>query len=769
MDTLPSEILYDILTRLYSQRDFSNCLRVCKRWQSVLSVPTIYSTVELASSSQVIKFFHFAKTVTIDGVPIGHFVYCLKLHTRDLSKEIIAKIPYTLPNIQHVIELTEDRRYRERLQQKLQITNLTHLYYWNAPLEPKSMQLINVNKVTFLQFYVHENYLYLTNQHASHQQFGLRQDMDRKCSVLRDDEETADSGLAVEAGEMFYHYSKILELPYLMHLTTLGIEFVELDQWDTINYDLDERTLESIHQSCPLIKSLQFKSLKMNISDSFETLLTSSSGIKPITSLKALEIYGCIYDARCYYYLSVKYPQLEQLKLSLKWSNPSQNESLPQDHQNGLYEPFYLSLHNMMASYQRLKQLSLVFLSKFGKFSCNDFTPTLSTFLTSRSWTHPKIISWLLSSPTNYSPAITHLKCPLNMVLEKDHKIKKIIDHRFYSENNSNNYDGIDNNMKDPSLLYFNLHQYLTNGLTSLTFTIDFDIKKLADFLSQGGKKTPVCLTLNELKMKYTRHDVDIYLGALDNYQSITINDDFYIYEWLAMFPKLKIFNFKSGVLIKDGIRPKDNRNNGLNSDAQQQQQQQQQEQQENDSLIAQSYPLEELILRGGGIYFKNGFTAFSRKCPHLKRIDLRNTYYALPHWKEQDLLQVTHINQKDEKSELYKDMIFDLSHLRLDYVSFYKMRFMPWLTIEYNKQPAITTLILKEMMYDNKDIMVYSDCHRAPGSYPTKFPMNVDSFPDYLDFPCRENNQYFVEMQPFNQFSLRIICQSVETLVFKV
>ncbi|CAO3641012.1 unnamed protein product [Cunninghamella echinulata] len=758
MDTLPSEILYNILTHISSQRDISNCLRVCKRWQSVLSAPSIYSTIELTSSSQVTKFFHLAKTKTIDGKPIGHFVYCLKLYTSDISKNMLAKIPCTLPNIQHVIDLTEDRKHRERLQQKLNIAKLTHFYYWNAPFGPKLLHQINVDKVVSLQFYVHEKYIYLTNQHPPHQQFGLRQDINIKRRILHG-QDTEYSILTVEADGLFHNYCKVLELPYLSHLTKLSIVFIELDQWNTINYDLDERTLESIHHSCPLIESLCLREFGMDISDSFEESLSCSSGIKPITSLKDLEIYGFLYDARCYYYLSVKYPQLEKLKLSLEWPNSRRNETLSQDHQNGMYEPFYLSLHNMMTSYQHLKQLNLGFPSKFGKFSFNDFTPTLSTFLTNQSWTHPKIISWLLSSPANYSSTITQLKCPLNMMLEKDYKIKKITEHRFYSENNISNYDDIGNNMKDPSLLYFNIHEYLTNGLTSLSFTINFDIIKVVDFLLQGEKKTVVSLTLNELKIDYNTGIAVINLDDSDNNESITMNDDFYIYEWLAMFPKLKIFNFKSDVLIKDGIRPRDRINNGPNSGVQQQ----------NSSPIAQSYPLEELIIRGGSLYFKNGFTSFCQKCPHLKRIDFRNIYYALPNWKEQDILQVTHIHQKDEKSKLYKDMILDLSHLKLDYVLLYRVRYIPWFTIDYNKQPLITTLILKETVYDNKDIMVYSDRHRAPAYHPLDFPMKIKSFPEYAFLRYGKNGQYCIEMQPFNQFSLRIVCQSVETLVFKV
>ncbi|CAO3641004.1 unnamed protein product [Cunninghamella echinulata] len=772
MEKLPFEILEKIIAHIPSQRDIANCSRVCKGWRSSLCFPPVYATIELTSTRQVEKFLHFAKTKTIHKTPIGHFVYCLKLYTSDISKSMLARIPYTLPNIQHVIDLTEDRKHHERLQQKLNIAKLTHFYYWNAPFGPKLLHQINVDKVVCLQFYVYEIYIYLTNRHPPYKYFGLRQDKSITRSIIRDDQDTEDFGFTVDADGLFHHYSKVMELPYLPHLTTLSLTFIELEQWETVRYDIDERTLESIYITCPLLESLDLREFDMNISNTFEKRFLSSPSyaIQPMTSLKTFIMKGKFYDARCCYYISKKYPQLEEFNLSLDWPD-RQDHMFLQRHQDGLYEPFYLSIHNMMTSFKHLKRLEFNIPLEHGRFNYSYFTPSLPTLLNNKYWAHPTIISWLLSSSVNFASTLTHLDFPLHMLMFKARKINRIRKHHFYSEsnnssnnnnsnnnnNNNNNSDGIDDSLKDPSLLYVDLNHHL-NSLTSLSLIIEFDIKKVVDFLLQNGKKTVGSLTLTELKMDYRPNVVDIYLDGLDNNESITINDDFYIYEWLAMFPKLKVFNFKSGVLIKDGIRPRDRINNGPNSGVQQQ----------NSSPIAQSYPLEELIIRGGSLYFKNGFTSFCQKCPHLKRIDFRNIYYALPNWKEQDVLQVTHIHQKDEKSKLYKDMVLDLSHLRLDYVSLYRVRYMPWFTIEYTKQPIISTLVLEETAY-NKIAMIYSDRHRAPSHFSSEFPMEVESFPAFFEICSPNRSQFFAEMQPFNQFSLRIICKSLETLVFRV
>ncbi|CAO3641008.1 unnamed protein product [Cunninghamella echinulata] len=795
MNSLPSEILQNILTYLSSQRDISNYLRVCKRWQSVLNAPIIYSTIELTSSSQVTKFFHFAKTKTIDGLPVGHFVYCLKLHTSNLPKEIINIIPNILPNIKQVIDLTKDKALtqnkirRIQLQPKFNAAALTHFYYWNTIRDTNWMHRININKVIFLQFGVHEKLLSLTtNHHPPHQRFGLCQDTNIKRSVLRE-HDMRDYGLIAEEDGFLHNYSKVLELPYLSNLTTLGIIFVEFGQWNTINYDLDERTLESIHISCPLLESLQLLNFQMNLSDTFELSLSSSSDTQFMpSSLKTLEIDGNIYDARCYYYLSIKYPQLEQLKLTLDWPD---RLSLP--HVNGMYEPFYISLHNMMTSYQHLKQLVFFPKAKVGYidpiyneprlFDCNSFVPSLNTLLTSHSWTHPHIISWLLLSPINYWENITHLDYPLDMMMEIDlHKIKKITEHNFYSDsNNSDNNDSDTNDLDHDhkvdndkgighSLFYFNLHNHL-NGLASLSLTVDTNMTHLLlYYLLQDGNISIASSTLKDLKINHKTGNIS-FVNDLENNEMVS-EDDFYIYDWLAVFPRLKIFTLNSGVLIKDGTRSNEKKNDKFNLDTQKQKQ----KQENNDHPITRSYPLEELIIDGGALYFKNGFTTFCQSCPHLKRIDLKNIYYALPHWKDQDLLQLTYTNQTKEQKEkeLAMDMTFDLSHLRLDYLSLDRIRYLPWFIIDYANQPIITTLILNEKAYSNnndnyKDVILYSDHHNTVTLFSPEYPMKIVDFPSIIDIACFQKKLLFVDSQPYNWFNLRVLCQSVDILIFKV
>ncbi|KAI9304124.1 hypothetical protein BJ944DRAFT_267324 [Cunninghamella echinulata] len=654
----------------------------------------------------------------------------------------------------------------------------------------KWIQHININKVIHLQFDVNEKHLFLTkDHHPPHRQFGLRQDMNEKCSVLREHDKQY-YGLIAEEDGFLHNYSKVIELPYLSNLTTLGIIFVEFGQWDTINYDIDERTLESIHISCPLLKSLQLLNFQMNLSDTFEfNLFSSSSGTQFMpSSLKELEIDGNLYDARCYYYLSIKYPQLEHLKLALDWPDRS-----TLSHINGMYEPFYISLHNMMTSYQHLKQLVFFPKAKLESvdpiyneprpFDCNYFEPSLNTLLTSHSWAHSNIISWLLLSPKTYWENITHLDYPLDIMMEIDlYEIKKITEHNFYSDNNySNNSNNGNNDLGHDleidndrgiahSLFYFNLNNRL-NGLVSLSLTVDVNITHLLlHYFLQDGNISIASSTLNELKINHKMNNISL-ISDLENNEMVS-EDDFYIYDWLIVFPQLKVFTLKSSVLIKDGTRLNEKKNDKSGLDKQEQKQ----KKENNGHPISRSYPLEDLIIDGGALYFKNGFTAFCRSCPQLKRIDLKNIYYALPHWKDQDLLQLTYTNQSkgQKEKELDMDMVFDLSHLRLDYLSLDRIRYLPWFIIDYANQPIITTLILNEKGNKNnnddyKDVMLYSDHHSTAPFFSQEFPMKIAGFPSIVDLTCFRKHLLFVDSQPYNWFNLRVICQSVDILIFKV
>ncbi|CAO3641032.1 unnamed protein product [Cunninghamella echinulata] len=734
-----------------------------------LCVPLTYSTIELTSSSQATKFFHFAKTKTINGTPIGHYVHCLKLHTNNISKEILDTLPDTLPNIQKVIELTKDRYQRIQLQKKLNTAALTHFYDWNTRGNSQWMEHINCNKVILLQFTVNENSILSTNQPSpsllpSHQQFGLRQDINGKRVPLRKRGVPPPPALFIEEGGFIHHYSKVLVLPYLSCLTALSIIFKNIHRWDTIDYDIDDRTLESIHQSCPSLESLQLIYLELNISDTFETSLIpslsspSSSGIQPMTSLKTLDIYGNFYDTRCCYYLSIKFPQLEEFILNLKFPDKN-SRKVKQHHQDGFYDIFYISIHNMMTSFKHLKRLEFDTKAFLRPFDYSYFTPSLATFLTNNGWTHPDIISWLLSSPVYFSTNITYLNFPLNMMMNKNkYKINKITEHNFYSHSNNNDH-------MNHSLFYFDLNCYL-NGLTSLSINIDLCTTEIYNFLTQNGKKSIVSSILTELKMVYKMHFLELDYDHNDKKTELRTKDDFYIYDWLAMFPQLRVFNLRSSLLIKDETKSNDKKDNEFTSDIQ--------HQQDNIHYTTQSYPLQELIIHGGGIYFKDGFSAFCQSCPHLKKIDLNNVYYALPHWKEQDLLQLTYENQNNDEikqeKELSVDMLFNLSHLRLDYLSLCKIRYISWIHFDCTKQPIVTTLVLSETAYKNsknKENIIYSDRHYINYN-PPQLPMKIEHHSTY-GVLFSHQDFIFSESQPLNQFCLHVICQSVDNLIFNI
>ncbi|CAO3653371.1 unnamed protein product [Cunninghamella echinulata] len=239
---------------------------------------------------------------------------------------------------------------------------------------------------------------------------------------------------------------------------------------------------------------------------------------------------------------------------------------------------------------------------------------------------------------------------------------------------------------------------------------------------------------------------------TVDRKNGMKTADDFYIYDWLTMFPQLKKLTLNTNAFIKDGTKISKPKYTMSKLDQRQQRQQ--------ESGPKTTYLLEELNICGGGVWFKNGFTGFCQACPNLSRIDFNNVYYALPNWKNEDI---------DKIFCTTPSTVFDLSHLTLDYLSLYKIHYTPWTVFDYAKQPVINTLMLKETNHNNKESLFYGQLGDTLPRYQIHLPINPSYFTEKSKILNKDMEKInFYHSFPLNQFSLQVICQSVDTLKFK-
>ncbi|KAI9304429.1 hypothetical protein BJ944DRAFT_266863 [Cunninghamella echinulata] len=737
MNQLPYETNINILQRI-SQKDVANCSRVCKNLQSfILKAPSIfYSSISIISLFQLEHFLYVAKTKIINGAPLGHYVRRLKLYINNIPRKIIESLLENLPNLEDINEFTENRSLLVELAiPKLQ--HLTHYYHWYTHCSQKEwIDHIHYDKAILIQLYVNDSYILSTNQ-SPLQQIGLRQDIKETRTPLRACDKRDISFTQDDNGNM-HHYLKVLELPYLPQLTTLDLTFM----WTHMYYDLDERTLESVHQQCPSLENLRLANFAMNISDGFDILL---SKLKPALSLKKLELCGEIFDERSCKYLSIKYPQLITLILNFDWCHGYYWDSQPGYE---TFDAYGKAIHKMITSFASLTRLDLGFNENHVAMKTKYFTTSGIAFAGDCYWPNHELLQWLTfpmvpdAISTKKNPTIKHLKYPLQLMMREQRMTKK---------------------STAPYFAHLYHPQRIFTYLTSVSLCIYGRMPKnmIFFFLDNGireERKKIASATLKELTIEQQQlitsgKEEGEVLMTVDRKNGMKTADDFYIHDWLTIFPRLRKLTLNTNAFIKDGTKINETKDTESKLDKKQQQRL--------ESNFNTTYLLEELNICGGGIWFKNGFTGFCRTCPNLRRIDLNNVYYALSNWKNEDM---------DKIFRTIPSTVFDLSHLTLDYFSLYKIHYTPWTVFDYAKQPVINTLMLKEINHNNKEDLFYGQLGNTPARSHIHLPISPTYFTEKSKVLNKDMEKIkFYHSLPLNQFCLQVICQSVDTLKFKV
>ncbi|CAO3648432.1 unnamed protein product [Cunninghamella blakesleeana] len=206
--------------------------------------------------------------------------------------------------------------------------------------------------------------------------------------------------------------------------------------------------------------------------------------------------------------------------------------------------------------------------------------------------------------------------------------------------------------------------------------------------------------TINYLLCNKTKSVASFSIKELNiSYDSLVNNKEIQIYEWLNIFPNLIRFFINTTKLIRDGNDDDDDdddddqkstttaTNNNITED----------------SHNVSFYPLQEIHISNAILFFKNGFTKFCQKCPHLKTITLCYITYSLPFWYSS--MNVKDANNNDhshkyngDNEDGFKKVIFDLSHLKLDLFYINGLCYGPWDNVQHGRKYKINTLFVEEL-----------------------------------------------------------------------
>ncbi|CAO3640724.1 unnamed protein product [Cunninghamella echinulata] len=321
-----------------------------------------------------------------------------------------------------------------------------------------------------------------------------------------------------------------------VHLKDLTIDFSKRLNGFATGLELDERTLDSIHQSCPVLASLKIYYLYLNISDQYiKSYPSTYNSITPSYSLKEFYLLCVrILHPACFHYFSNKYPYLTKLHIDPHWSIKHSDSSFQSQ--------FVISFHDMIEGFTHLS--SLTFLPFYGYTfdgSNNLFTSPLDY------WCKKRFIYWLHDNPTQLKAL--HIGDVLYM----------------FDEEGLHDHD-------DDYYLYFNPNNdYISNRMipTSTTTTMERNSDKqqrqqqrenrfiYLDYLKEltlSLYESTIPLTYNHLNSIYMKRQLpftSITSLTIDNQTELVLYSKysylknkkanaFYFMDWIKMLPHLK-------------------------------------------------------------------------------------------------------------------------------------------------------------------------------------------------------------------------------------
>ncbi|CAO3635412.1 unnamed protein product [Cunninghamella echinulata] len=346
MNQLPNEIIHHIFSFL-SPRYISTCSLVCKAWYLTSRDTSFYKVIKINSYQQLKKFIETATTVKINDILLGHSVntlllqdiynvapFCLTLDDIDQLHHACPMITWVDDIVCPQFKMTPVQPYWKHL---TIISSWVKRYdddwYWRL-YQKENISLISfeLNVFDCLQHIHHEHILYFEKD----QQSRKRERLDRPLFISQlspslnndinsNNNNNNNNNSSVEIrGEMINCFGKVLKFSTTWQsLKSLTLDFTSSSSSSysspssLFDYELDERTIDSIFQSCPVLEHLSLDYFFMNISDQYYN--DSQYHITPFTSLNILQFNHCLmHQAECFYYFLKKCPNVTTLILYLQ-------------------------------------------------------------------------------------------------------------------------------------------------------------------------------------------------------------------------------------------------------------------------------------------------------------------------------------------------------------------------------------------------------------------------------------------------------------------
>ncbi|KAI9302870.1 hypothetical protein BJ944DRAFT_269278 [Cunninghamella echinulata] len=684
MDSLPNEVLANILRRLSQRYAVTVGSTVCKAWHEIISQPFFYTTLHIYSEQQLKACIRIAKegTTLIDKQHLIFYFPCI------LKKEEIIDLIFAFPAITSTNGLIGESNYilKEANSSYPPLEQLTHFSFWYVNKQWMNTLLMNQDIIHSLDFLLSRSHSYTSQQppppihlkpiqpqrHSIPHSFNNDTTTTITTTTATNNNNNNDDANRNNGTNRTNRLNIVqLVLPNLTNLTNLNIS---MRLPENRSYYIDESTFESIHKSCPQLKSLNIDNIKMVLSKDYLLDSQQQSLIQPAFYLKKLNIYGLITDPKCYTYFSLKYPRLEFFIIKLIYSYATKEVHLK----------FQQAIYNMLLQFPLLRAIAVTLPTSISR------TLNQPNAVLGNHWPWDDFLVWLKQNPQQ----LTHLEYPLEYYFNLNHD----------DANNNNNImlDGI-------GTMFVNQHSFI-NHLTSLSLTLHAGLALVSIYLSQNKNRT-----------NSTSFVVSTLLEEIEIRGSSQHSQCLYISDWLVVFPNMTYLRLCNIPRIQDTYNDDDSFDSGDNAKGEmgshflrghqirrqnkfhkliQNPDSQQQLNGTWKKYHHDYYKLECLEIIKSDLYFKEELSGFLKKCQKLKKLELTNIKYAIS--SISSLKSIT-----TAVSNSMKDIYIDSSHLYLEYLAINNLYIIPWYPNRSSSDMFfVNKLIIHEILSDQQRII---------------------------------------------------------------
>ncbi|CAO3610743.1 unnamed protein product [Cunninghamella blakesleeana] len=469
--SLPTELTWNVFQRL-SQRDLMNGLGVNGMWYTSIMQFRIYqATIEFCTVNQLKRF------ITTSNESMSFDLCKIILHFPiDNHIQLVSTLIRLSPRLQQIKTENDGDPYPFSIIKTPTPISFNHVNFWY-----RNSFIININEAN------------ARRRQLKTLDYSLGSHLPFNSSICLQSIGTMKSRLTRNFIQVVIDfYSKVLLMPTFIHLISLRIALKgpESDP-DRYEYEMDERILQSINQSCPNLESLYLFDYFINISDEYNTRLfdNNNNGIDGIQGLKSFSITGAIFDMRCCSLFNLMYPQLESFQYIYSYEKVNDYDS----------QYLQLAFRDMITQFTSLKRLSLRSISYDDTDLC-------------KYWPDYSFIEFLNNHPDRLV-SLDYPDCLYPIVSSSTGG-----DRIYYNNNNNIISNG----------LFF-------NRLFSLVMRPKQLIETVMNFLLHNDNKLTISESIKELKIYDTKR---------------TDNNRLYLIDWLVLFPALDTFKIDNQVLV---------------------------------------------------------------------------------------------------------------------------------------------------------------------------------------------------------------------------